>query len=406
MTTEFAPRQAAQGAWTDVVAADGTSFRAHVTAPAAGTGPALLVVHGAAGPDATIVALCRRFADEGYAVLAPDLTRHFSGDTLPAAGLIQAVGDVFAARTVLAPYLEAGAKTGAIAIAEGGAIAWRLAASRAIDALVIYAPAPSAGFDEAGSSCCPVALHVAGAASSSETAALAARHPRTAAQPPLRIHEYPDCTSGFFDPLQADFDAHAAAVAHSRTLAILRPALGPNYDLARLFQHHLRQEFVEHDADATMETMVDAPYVNHVPTLTGGVGHDTLKRFYKYHFIPNLPQSRRSILLSETVGPDTVVRETVTTFLHTEEIDYLLPGIKPTGKEIEVATVVIAKFRGDKLYHEHIYWDQASVLVQLGLIDPTGLPVAGASAARKMLDQSRPANELMARWKESEGKPI
>ena len=152
--------------------------------------------------------------------------------------------------------------------------------------------------------------------------------------------------------------------------------------------------------------MVDEPYVNHVPTLTGGVGHGTLKRFYKYHFIPNLPQSRRSTLLSETVGPDTVVRETVTTFLHTEEIDYLLPGIKPTGKEIEVATVVIAKFRGDKLYHEHIYWDQASVLVQLGLIDPTDLPVAGASAALKMLDQSGPANELMVRWKESDGKPI
>ncbi len=224
--------------------------------------------------------------------------------------------------------------------------------------------------------------------------------------PRLRIHDYPDCTPGFFDPLHPNFDPHAAAVAHSRTLGVLRPALGPHYDLARLFDEHLRHEFVTHDADATMATMVGAPYVNHVPTLTGGVGHDMLKRFYKYHFIPNLPESRQSRLLSETVGPDTVIRETVTKFRHTEEIDYLLPGIKPTGKEIEVATVVIAKFRGDKLYHEHIYWDQASVLVQLGLIDPAGLPVAGADAARKMLDQNRPANTLMARWKESEGKPI
>jgi carboxymethylenebutenolidase len=380
----------AQGGWADIVAADGSRFRAHLAAPLAGTGPGLIVLHGAAGIDAGIAALCRRFADEGYAVVAPDLTRHFSGGKLAPAGLVAAMNDIFAARAVLAPHLEAAAKTGAIAIAEGGALAWRLAASHAIDALVIYGPPPP---DAADGVPCPAALHIAGAAPAIGAGS-------------ARIHEYPDCKPCFFDPLHADFDSHAAAVAHSRTLAILRPALGPHYDLARLLREHLRQEFVEHDADATMETMVGAPYVNHVPTMTGGVGHDTLKRFYKYHFIPNLPKSRRSILLSETVGADTVVFETVTTFRHTEEIDYLLPGIKPTGKEIEVATVVIAKFRGDKLYHEHIYWDQASVLVQLGLIDPKGLPVAGAAAARKMLDQSLPANELMARWRESEGKPI
>ena len=122
--------------------------------------------------------------------------------------------------------------------------------------------------------------------------------------------------------------------------------------------------------------------------------------------LPKLPQQRRNVYLSETVGADTVVLEFVTTFVHDTEIDYLLPGIPPTGKQVEIPTVVIAKFQGDKLYHEHIYWDQASVLVQLGLIDPAGLPIAGAAEARKMLDQSLPANGLMANWSTSANKPI
>ncbi|POM13885.1 hypothetical protein CSX04_08410 [Burkholderia cepacia] len=71
---------------------------------------------------------------------------------------------------------------------------------------------------------------------------------------------------------------------------------------------------------------------------------------------------------------------------------------------MEIPLVGIIKFRGDKLYHEHIYWDQASVLVQIGLLDPEGLPVAGVETGRKLLDESLPSNTLMARWKESEGK--
>ncbi len=97
--------------------------------------------------------------------------------------------------------------------------------------------------------------------------------------------------------------------------------------------------------------------------------------------------------------------ELVTVFARTVEIDYLLPGIPPSGKQLEMPTVIVAKFRGDKLCHEHICWDQAGLLVQLGLLDPKGLPVAGLEEARKMLDQTLPANELMSRWPESEGKP-
>jgi hypothetical protein len=92
---------------------------------------------------------------------------------------------------------------------------------------------------------------------------------------------------------------------------------------------------------------------------------------------------------------------------HTSEIDYFLPGIPPTGKPLEIAMVGIIAFRGDKLFFEHLYWDQASVLVQLGMLDPLGLPIAGVEVARKVLDPfGHPSNTLIKRWKESKGLPV
>jgi carboxymethylenebutenolidase len=381
-----------------IVAADGTRFEAYLVAPRGGAGPALLILHGAAGLDASSLAWCKRFADEGYAVLAPDLSRHFDGQSF---ALTAALADVAAARPALGPHLETGARCGAVAFGAGASVGLRLAAHGAIDALALYEPSAVVGDD--GAIACPVTVHLAGDVDSPVRAGFDCF---AAGQARRRVYFYDGMSPGFADPSQPCFDPHAAAVAHSRTLAAIRPTIGPHYDLPRLFQEHLHHEFVAHNAHATMATMVAQPYVNHVPTLTGGFGHDMLKRFYTYHFIPKLPSDRRSVVLSETVGPDTVVLEVVTRFTHTVEIDYLLPGIPPSGRTLEIPTVIVAKFRGDKLYHEHIYWDQASLLVQLGLIDPKGLPVAGAEEAQKMLDQSRPANDLMSRWRESDGKPI
>ena len=88
-------------------------------------------------------------------------------------------------------------------------------------------------------------------------------------------------------------------------------------------------------------------------------------------------------------------------FTHDREIDWLLPGVPPTGKYVEIPLIAIINFRGDKLYNEHIYWDQASVLVQIGVLKPDGLPVAGVETARKLVDPSLPSNTLMARWSQS-----
>lgn len=180
----------------------------------------------------------------------------------------------------------------------------------------------------------------------------------------------------------------------------------PKTDLAALWEEHTRCEFETRDVDGTMATMVEAPYVNHVPTMTGGVGHDELKRFYKYHFIGANPPDTALTLISRTVGADSVVDELLFSFTHTSEIDWMLPGIAPTGRKVEIPLVAIVQFRDGKVAHEHIYWDQASVLVQIGRLNPAGLPVAGVETAHKTLDRTLPSNTLMRNWKRSEGKPL
>jgi carboxymethylenebutenolidase len=177
-------------------------------------------------------------------------------------------------------------------------------------------------------------------------------------------------------------------------------------DLIALWEAHCRCEFETRDADATMATMVREPYVNHIPTMTGGVGHEQLKRFYKYHFIGVNPPDFRLTPVSRTIGADCLVDEFIVCFTHTTEMDWLLPGVPPTGRAVEIPTVAIVKFEGDKLVHEHIYWDQASVLIQIGLLNPAGLPVAGVEAARKVADQTLPSNQIMARWEKSKNKPL
>ncbi len=177
-------------------------------------------------------------------------------------------------------------------------------------------------------------------------------------------------------------------------------------DLAALWDAHCGFEFGTRDVDATMATMVDEPYVNHVPTMTGGVGHDQLKRFYRYHFVDGNPDDTRLVPISRTVGADSVVDEMLFCFTHTREIDWMLPGIPPTGRAVEIALVAIVKFDGGKLVHEHIYWDQASVLMQIGKLDRADLPVAGAETAHKVLDKTLPSNALMRNWTSSVSKPL
>jgi carboxymethylenebutenolidase len=168
-------------------------------------------------------------------------------------------------------------------------------------------------------------------------------------------------------------------------------------DLVALWEEHLEGEFVTRDTEATLATMVEDAYVNHVPVMTGGLGRSQLRDFYSRHFITQMPSDTTMMPISRTVGEDRIVDEMVFSFTHTVPMDWMLPGVAPTGRRVEVALVVIVEFRGDKLAHEHIYWDQASVLAQVGLLETGVLPVVGVQAARKALDRRLPSNELMTR---------
>jgi carboxymethylenebutenolidase len=167
--------------------------------------------------------------------------------------------------------------------------------------------------------------------------------------------------------------------------------------LRDLWEAHVRYEFATRNTEDTLATMVEDAYVNHIPVLTGGVGRDELREFYSKRFIPQMPPDTEMTPISRTIGTDQVVDEMIFTFTHTIRMDWMLPGLAPTGKRVEIALVAVVHFLDGKLAHEHIYWDQASVLVQLGLLDPATLPVAGRETARKALDPRLPSNALIER---------
>ena len=164
-----------------------------------------------------------------------------------------------------------------------------------------------------------------------------------------------------------------------------------------LWEEHIRHEFETCNTEDTLNTMVEDAYVNHIPVLTGAVGRDELREFYGKRFIPQMPPDTEIIPISRIIGNDRLVDEMIFKFTHTIKMDWMLPGIPPTGKRVEVPLVVIGQFRDGKLAHEHIYWDQACVLVQLGLLDAETLPVAGVESARKVLDPTLPSNALIGR---------
>ena len=162
----------------------------------------------------------------------------------------------------------------------------------------------------------------------------------------------------------------------------------PEPDLVRLWEEHTSHEFTTRDTESTLATMVEDAYVNHVPVMTGGVGKNALRVFYSRDFIPSMPPDTTLTPVSRTVGETQLVDEMIFSFTHTIEMPWMLPGVAPTHKYVEIPLVVIVHFRDGKLAHEHIYWDQASVLKQIGLLTDATLPVFGAETARKVHSQA------------------
>ena len=176
------------------------------------------------------------------------------------------------------------------------------------------------------------------------------------------------------------------------------PNLTPAQEaLQAVWEEHIGHEFGTHSTEDALTTMVEDAYVNHIPVMTGGVGKLALREFYSKYFIPQMPPDIELSPVSRTIGTNQLVDEMLVKFTHTIQMDWMLPGIAPTGKQVEVPVVAIVQFCDGKLAHEHLYWDQASVLVQLGMLDPVTLPIVGVDSARKVLDSSLPSNALIDR---------
>jgi carboxymethylenebutenolidase len=399
------------GEFIEIHAADGFHFRTYRALPPGGKGPGLVVLQELFGISSQIRSICDRFAEEGYVVFAPDLFARIQRDvelgysdediakaleiyrSFDEAQALRDIGDCIAA---LRSSEECDGKIGTVGYCLGGKLAVLTAARHHVDCAVSYYGVGIEGcLAEAGNIKCPMVLHFAELDDYAPPAVVGAIVEAFTGHSDVKIHVYPGVHHGFAAAQRASYNRAAANLAYSRTLATMRKTLGPDYDLSALWDKHLEHEFATRDLEANMKTMVAEPYVNDVPTLTGGVGHEELYNFYKHHFLFANPADTRTIPVSRTVGTDRVVDEVIFCFTHDREIDWMLPGIAPTGKYVEVPLVAIVCFRGDKLYHEHIYWDQASVLVQLGLLDRAGLPVVGIESAQKLINENLPSNLLM-----------
>ena len=155
-----------------------------------------------------------------------------------------------------------------------------------------------------------------------------------------------------------------------------------------MFDDHIGSEFVTESVDDVMATMIEDPWLVMAPVLTGGVGWDDVVSYYTNAFVGFWPKDLDIIQVSRTIGESCVVEELVASFTHDLEMPAIFPGVPATGRRVELPFIVIMGFdpTSGKVAYEHVYWDQASALAQMGLIDATGLPVTGADQARRLLE--------------------
>jgi carboxymethylenebutenolidase len=399
---------------------DAGEFEGHLVLPASGYGPGILILQEIFGVNEFIRAVADWYAQRGFVALCPDLFwRQERGVQLTDkteaewqkalalyAGLdeAKAVEDSAAAMEFLRKHPACSGRVGAVGFCLGGNLAYLLSVRFKPDCAVgYYGVSIEKTLAEAKNLECPLMVHIAGRDRFCPPEAQVMIHQALDPNPLVTIHDYPEQEHAFGRPEGEHYDARAAELANLRTIDFFVRHLNGSaatmspQALSDLWDEHVKYEFATRNTEDTLRTMVADAYVNHVPVLTGGVGHAELRQFYAKRFIPQMPPDTSMTPVSRTIGVDRVVDEMVFEFTHTIKMDWMLPGVSPTGKHVKVPLVVIVHFRDGQLAHEHIYWDQASVLAQLGLINGEILPVAGVESAEKVLDPSLPSNELMRR---------
>ena len=398
---------------------DGGEFDGYISMPASGYGPGIVVLQEIFGVNSFLRDVADWYAAHGFVALVPDLFWRIQpgieltdkGDDWKKAVELymqideaKAVEDSAAAVEFLRKHSSCSGRVGAVGFCMGGNLAYLLSARFKPDCAVgYYGVSIEKSLDEAKNLSSPLMLHIAGQDKFCPPEAQAQIHAALDSNPLVTLHDYPDMDHAFARVGGEHYVAAAAEIANLRTLEFFVVNLaGAGFGsaqqiLSQRWDDHVKYEFATRNTDDTLETMVVDSYVNHVPVMTGGVGHEELREFYSKRFIPQMPRDTAMTPVSRTIGVDRIVDEMVFEFTHTIKMDWMLPGVEPTGKHVKVALVVIVHFRDGKLAHEHIYWDQASVLAQLGLIDSAKLPVAGVESAEKVLNPKLASNALMNR---------
>jgi carboxymethylenebutenolidase len=398
---------------------DGGEFGAYMSLPASGYGPGIVVLQEIFGVNQYLRDVADWYAAHGFVALVPDLFWRIrpgieltdkGDDWKKAIELYQqidetkAVEDAAATLEFLRKHSSCSGRAGALGFCMGGNLAYLLAARFKPDCAVgYYGVSVEKSLAEAKNLSSPLMLHIAGLDKFCPPEAQSQIHAALDGNPLVTLHDYPQMDHAFARTGGEHYDADKAELANLRTLEFFVSHLAgagcasAQQTLSQRWDDHVKYEFATRNTDDTIETMVVDAYVNHVPVMTGGVGHEELREFYSKRFIPQMPPDTAMTPVSRTIGVDRVVDEMVFEFTHTIKMDWMLPGVEPTGKHVKVALVVIVHFRDGKLAHEHIYWDQATVLAQLGLIDSTKLPVVGVESAEKVLNPKLASNELRSR---------
>ncbi len=398
-----------------IPARGGGQFGAYLAMPAGGRGPGIVLIQEIFGINDFMRAVADWYAQRGFLVACPDLfwrqqpgveltdktdaewSRAFS--FMKGMDEEKALEDCAATIDFIRRHAACSGGAGALGFCMGGRLSFLFAARYQPDAAVgYYGVGIEKRLDEAGGIGAPLLLHIAGKDSYCPPPAQAAIHEALDGNTLVTLHDYPDQDHAFSRFGGKHFDASAAELANLRSLEFfVRHLSTPAVSLPALWEEHVKHEFATRDTEATLATMAPDAYVNHVPVLTGGVGCDQLREFYSKRFIPKMPADTEMTPVSRTIGAERLVDEMVFSFTHSIEMDWMLPGLAPTGRRVSVPLVVIVHFRQGKLAHEHIYWDQASVLVQLGLIDSGQVPVSGKESAHKVLHPESAANALIQR---------
>lgn len=392
-----------------ITAQDGENFSGYLALPESGMGPAILLIQEIFGINPHMRKVADYYAQEGYVVLAPDLFFRmwpnvelgYSGSDMETAlgykekfDEEQGLKDLHSAVEYLrkSPLVSGG--IAAIGFCLGGRLAYRLAAQTKLEAAVSYYGADiDKHLQEADKLTAPIIFHLGADDQLIPPTSMEKLMLKMVTRHDARVFVYENTGHGFNCEARASYNQRAALLAQSRTIEFLRAHIGPTVHTEEFFDHHLFTALNQRDLEGTIETLTEDAIVTFVPTLAGGHGVNELKRFYQDLF-KALSGDAQLTTVSRTVNANRVVDELVLSFTHDRQMDFILPGVAPTQSKIKIPLVMLATFRADKLSRLNVYWDQASVIVQVGILhdqDSLGslhLPARGPEQADKILDDT------------------